>query len=410
RFSWGPGEACGFPGGVQALLESRLAVWELVSLDPAEQTYLLINRSRNADGEYLTFNPIGDRHPSRRPCDGEFPCTPWSTATMQAQPQAIWKIEPLFLDRVPAPTEWVDRYISIQNVLHSNQVLAADPSGSGPFLAGWSTDDNYRFRVLNSDDGDYFFLENARSGKYLAVSEDGAGDLEADFAGTSDAFKWFLDSISETRLHFVFRSKLYPDQRLAVRTDGAGEPAMMGGTVLGAEQYRWRVTVSDSPAEALILDYQTFFKGHEIRFYDLILENAASPELRLGVAANGDASIVAEDRPSCDDTVLWRVEVDEFTGKMWLWNRAFEDQRLHVDGHGSSMPSALSGLPKPGYLWQLKPTSGLNLRLQNPMTQKTIQLAGSEVTSSTHSPLDGSDEWNVVFQPLDACAEAAEVQ
>ncbi len=397
RYSWGPGEACGYPGGVEALRLSRMAVWRLNPL--GDDLYTLVNSSRNAGGECLIFGGNGQStKPERHNWGlGDFCGFPGGRDALLQNRQAVFKIERIELDSEPVPEAWQDGYIMLQNALLPNQVLGADPAGYGPARAEWWHEDNARFDLKASDEGRFFFLENARSGKRLHVGHNGDGQLYSAFAGGDDAYKWFLEESGYSD-RFLFRSKLFPDQKLAVALDGTGHVAALSTPSPNEAHTEWFVTTAESPTSHSQLSFERFgeIEGAPLRHYELIFQNKMYPHQRLHVGHDGNGLLYAEDGPYEDVTYRWIPEY-QTDGTLRLRSRASFDQRLFATPGGQ--PTARPGGAPELYRWELEPAPGNWFFLRNPETDKRLHVGhdGNGELYAAAGQYDDAYQWHLLL-------------
>ncbi|MCG8454702.1 MAG: hypothetical protein MI919_00365, partial [Holophagales bacterium] len=340
RYRWGPGEACGYAGGISALRQTRLGIWRLEPLGGDQ--YMMINSSRNPDGECLIFSGNGSYiKPERFDWGpGDYCGFPGGKSALLANRQAVWKIEEVKVDDSPIPAAWENGYLLLQNVLHSNQILQQDPAGMGFFQVDWSEEDKNRFDVQPSGDGNFFFLENARSGRRMHVGHDGDGQLYSSFGGDDDAYKWTAERYQtgpETR--YLFRNKLYPDQKLGVQTDGSGFPFAGTDHDPDSAEYRWKVTTVATASEPAHLTYEQYHVGRARQAYDLIFQNKMYPNQRLHAGHDGNGQLYAEDGAYEDFTYRWIARKWGSTELITLSNRNRTYQELFV-GFPDGQPEA----------------------------------------------------------------------
>jgi len=130
RYNWGPGPFCGFPGGKDALLANRQAVWRLIPMGGNQ--YVITNASGTGVERCLIFGNNGTgASPERYNWGpGAFCGFPGGKDALLANRQAIWTIEAL--DHTYA--SWTLRTI----LNNSNQIAAV----SFPISAGGTVGTN----------------------------------------------------------------------------------------------------------------------------------------------------------------------------------------------------------------------------------------------------------------------------
>lgn len=94
RYNWGPGPFCGVPGGKAALIGYAQAVWRVVPLGGTQ--YMITNSSGSGGERCLIFGSGTAAHPQRYNWGaGPYCGFPGGKEALLANRQAVWTIEPL---------------------------------------------------------------------------------------------------------------------------------------------------------------------------------------------------------------------------------------------------------------------------------------------------------------------------
>ncbi|MGE5476005.1 MAG: hypothetical protein ACM3Q1_05075 [Bacteroidales bacterium] len=95
RHNWGTGPYCGFPGGKDALLANKQAVWTFTPISDTENLYTISNDSGPDGSQCLIFSGNGtDQYPSRYNWgSGPYCGFPGGKDALLANKQAVFRIE-----------------------------------------------------------------------------------------------------------------------------------------------------------------------------------------------------------------------------------------------------------------------------------------------------------------------------
>lgn len=383
RYTWGSGPYCGLAGGLHEVRANGQAVWKLHHLEG--DRYAITNSSRDGHEECLIFGNNGhNQHPSRYNWGGGSYCGfPGGLGPLLDNRQAVFEIEKIRTDTFVVPDSWLDGVLIFENRRYTHQRLHVGHDGNGVIYVSWGSDPAYRWDVELAGDGNYFFLTNSmHTHQRLHVGHDGNGVLYGSW-GTDDAYRWTVEPLGGGG--YYLRNKKYPHQR--VRVGSAGD-ATVGASFGTDKTFQWDIHVLpsvDAPAPS------TFWLSTDYRNGLYALENHRYSSQKVHIGHNGDGIIYTGNND--DFAYHWRIEPAGNPSYVFLTNYAYSPgQRLRADPGGG--PGVTTGFGNDdSYRWRVEPVSQ-SFSLTNKLTGRRLQVDrnGSGHIGTGHGT-DGESRW-----------------